>query len=195
MSFITPPQLHSIIEKVLALISSGSVQEPSMSFNIVSKEHLDDTNNYMIKDQSSAIALPVPLRFELVDDGSGMNVTFPVVTYRDSPYSLVQIAIGTFDRSNPDSLNSFLNQDQDIGECIGFSVAARGCDLYGLFGSSEPGFSKWSYIPVYSVLHGFLTEQGGSGESCSCKTWKGPQSEYDAITEKDPNTIYYITEA
>ena len=77
----------------------------------------------------------------------------------------------------------------------GLSIAIRYRVVVNLFDKdivTSTGLTQW-HVSQLADFSGFLTGQGGSGDSG--KTWTGTQAEYEAITEKDPDTIYFITES
>lgn len=188
MSFITPPQLQSIIEKVKDAIQAGAtdlspysaiLRDPITLAELNAGDHLKTLNTVGLRVVRSNTMI------------NGISIQFFNALYFTEIYIGPTDSIGDVDALASATYNGYAKQP-------GLSIAIRyKVNMNYMFDKTvvtANGLTQWHVMPLAN-FSGFLTGQGGSGESCSCKTWKGTQAEYDAIASKDPDTIYYITEA
>lgn len=188
MSFITPQQLKLIIAKVKDAIMAGAtdlspysaiLRDPIALDELNAGEHLNSINSIGLRVVRSKTAI------------NGVSIQFFNSLYFTEIYIGPTDSAGDVDALASATYNGYAKQP---GLSIAIRYKVNLCSLFDKEVVSSNGLTKWHVMPL-ADFSGFLAAQGGSGQSCSCKTWKGTQSEYDAISEKDPDTIYYITEA
>ncbi len=195
MSHITPPQLKDVALNIKQAIDSGSDLVASLHSSLgiiykgsISKAELNE--GAYLKD-----ALTLGIRTVVLSGTKDGIIHAVSISFGSSPFALAEILIGGF-KILDDGLNVGISTYQDFNKKPGIAIGVRFKVITNMFDKNivqSTGLSKWLYIP-FADYEGFLFPSGGSDASCQCKTWKGSQADYDAITTKDPDTIYYITE-
>lgn len=189
MSFVSPQQLQPIFEKVRDAIRDGATDLSPYAAILRDPITFDQLNAGDYIKKVNLLGLRVVKSSSSI---KGISIQFFCVAYATELYIGLTNSVGEVDNLEDATVQGYEKQP-------GLSIAIR----YNVITNflldktvvTSNGISKWHVMPIANFT-GFLLGAGGAaGDSCSCKTWKGTQSEYDAITSKDPDTIYYITES
>lgn len=189
MSYVTTAQLQDIAEMIRQAITDGATDLSQYSAVLNDPITIDQLNT------GDHLKNAKTLGIRVVKNSSGniigMTVQFGFLAYVSELFIGLTDSEGDVDSLSPVTVAAYAKQP-------GLSIAIR-YDVtfsYTLDKNvvSGNGMSKW-HVMQLADYSGFLAALGGVPGSCSCKTWKGSQTQYDALASKDPDTIYYITES
>lgn len=182
--YITPGQLGDLADKIKDFIEGKSPDIGNLLGSITFAEM--NAGEYLTKfGQMSGI------RHVTNSSGKFQGVSITGFLYLLGGYELYIGPTGS--EGVVDTLESVTANS--YGKVPGVSIAVRYYILNsaGLDASVEKGMSPW-HVMTLADYSGFRLAEGASGSSCDCNNWIGSLEEYDSIAEKDPSTLYFITE-
>ena len=194
-NYISSPQLESIMQAVKSAIDANKIGIDLTKFDNLIKDTIDlstlNSGSYLTNADSCGMRLILSSNKKPI----GISFSFFFSLYMTELYIGFVNGEGDLD-SIPDHKIAAYGKQPGLSLAIRHKVIIN--TLLDQTVVTKAGFTPW-HVMTIAKYAGFVTASSGSGDSgtdsCSCKTWKGTQTQYDAIASKDPDTIYYITES